>query len=185
MTARPPPAGDRARVSVLVAVPREVAFRVFTEEIDQWWRRGLKHRVSGKGRGIMRLEPGVGGRLFEEIESAAGARVVETGRVTEWDPPARFVLEWRNVNFSKTEKTYVEVALDESPSGTLVTVTHSGWSAIRPDHPARHGLEVPAFIRMNGMWWGEVLTSFREHAEAAAASTRRLARDALGLGEDA
>jgi uncharacterized protein YndB with AHSA1/START domain len=168
VTAHAPPAGDRARVSVLVAVPPEVAFRVFTEEIDQWWRRGLKYRVSGKGRGIMRLEHGVGGRLFEEIESKGGARVVETGRVTEWSPPSRFVLEWRNVSFSATEATRVEVAFAESPSGTLVTVTHSGWSAIRADHPARHGLEVPAFIRMNGMWWGEMLTSFREHAEAAA-----------------
>ena len=170
MTAHAPPAGDRARVSVLVAAPPDVAFRVFTEEIDQWWRRGLKYRVSGRGRGLMRLEAGVGGRLFEEIESGAGARVVETGRVVEWDPPARFALEWRNVNFSKTEKTLVEVTFDASPSGTLVTVTHSGWSAIRPDHPARHGLDVPAFIRMNGMWWGDVLTSFREHAAAAAPS---------------
>ncbi|MGO8999535.1 MAG: SRPBCC domain-containing protein [Polyangiaceae bacterium] len=167
MTAHAPRPGDRARVSVLVAVAPDVAFRVFTEEIDQWWRRGLKYRVSGKGRGILRLESGVGGRLFEEIESKAGPRIIETGRVTEWNPPARFALEWRNVNFSETEKTLVEVAFDESPSGTLVTVTHSGWSAIRADHPARHGLEVAAFIRMNGMWWGEVLTSLREHAEAS------------------
>jgi uncharacterized protein YndB with AHSA1/START domain len=156
------PPGDRARVSVLVAVPPAVAFRAFTEEIDQWWRRGPRFRVSGKNRGVMRLEPGVGGRLFEEIEAA----VVETGRVIAWDPPARFALEWRNVNFSRTEKTRVEVLFDASPSGTLVTLTHSGWSAIRPDHPARHGLDVPAFIRMNGMWWGDVLTSFREHVAA-------------------
>jgi uncharacterized protein YndB with AHSA1/START domain len=169
VTSRDPPAGDRARVSVLVAAPPDVAFRVFTEEIDRWWRRGLKYRVSGKGRGVLRLEPGVGGRLFEEMESSAGPRVVETGRVTEWDPPARFALEWRNANFSKTEKTFVEVAFDASPSGTVVTVTHSGWSAIRPDHPARHGLDVVAFIRMNGMWWGEVLTSLREHVAASGA----------------
>jgi hypothetical protein len=161
------PPGDRARVSVLVAVPPDVAFRVFTEEIDQWWRRGLKYRVSGKNRGVLRLEAGVGGRLFEEIESEAGARVVETGHVTEWEPPSFFALEWRNVNFSKTEKTRVEVAFDASPSGTRVTVTHSGWSAIRPDHPARHGLDVPAFLRMNGMWWGELLTSLREHVVLA------------------
>ena len=159
--------GDRARVSVLVAVPPDVAFRVFTEEIDQWWRRGLRYRVSGKGRGIMHLEPHVGGRLFEEIESKPGGSVIETGRVTAWEPPARFALEWRNVNFSKTEKTFVDVSFEESPSGTLVTVTHSGWSAIRADHPARHGLDVPAFIRMNGMWWGEQLTSLREHAASS------------------
>lgn len=34
-------AGDQARVTVLVAVDPETAFEVFTEEIDQWWRRGL------------------------------------------------------------------------------------------------------------------------------------------------
>ena len=163
MTASTCPPGERARVSVLVAVPPDVAFRVFTEEIDQWWRRGLRYRVSGKGRGILHLEPAVGGRLFEEIESGAGPRIVETGRVTVWEPPARFALEWRNVNFSETEKTRVEVAFEPSASGTLVTVTHSGWSAIRADHPARHGLDVPAFIRMNGMWWSDLLTSLREH----------------------
>jgi uncharacterized protein YndB with AHSA1/START domain len=163
------PSGDRARVSVLVAVPPAVAFRVFTEEIDQWWRRGPRFRVSGKRHGVLHIEPGVGGRLFESIEARSGTVVVETGRVTMWEPPERFALEWRNQNFSKDEKTFVHVSFEESPSGTLVTVTHSGWSAIRPDHPARHGLDVPAFIRMNGMWWGDVLTSFREHAAAAAA----------------
>jgi hypothetical protein len=67
--------------------------------------------------------------------------------VTEWNPPVRLALEWRNVNFSPTEKTFVTVSFDASPSGTLVTVTHSGWSAIRADHPVRHGLDAPAFIR--------------------------------------
>jgi uncharacterized protein YndB with AHSA1/START domain len=156
--------GDQARVSVLVAVAPEVAFRVFTEEIDQWWRRGLRYRVSGKGRGILHLEPRLGGRLFESIESKGGTRVIETGRVTAWEPPSRLVLEWRLVNFAPGEKTEVEVRFAPSPSGTLVTVTHRGWAAIRPDHPARHGLDVPAFIRMMGLWWGDLMTSLREHA---------------------
>jgi uncharacterized protein YndB with AHSA1/START domain len=157
-------AGDQARVSVLVKVPPDVAFQVFTEEIDLWWRRGLRYRVSGKGRGVMCIEPGVGGRLFESIESKGGTRVVETGRVTAWEPPSRLVLEWRNVNFAPAEKTEVEVVFAPSPSGTLVTVTHRGWAAIRPDHPARHGLDVPAFIGMIGSWWGDLMTSLRERA---------------------
>jgi uncharacterized protein YndB with AHSA1/START domain len=161
------PPGDRARASVLVAVPPAFAFRAFTEEIDQWWRRGLRYRVSGKGRGILHLEGGVGGRLYESIESKSGTRVVETGRVTAWEPPRRLVLEWRNVNFRADEKTEVEVIFEPSASGTLVTVTHSGFSALRPDHPARHGLPVPEFIRMIGLWWGDLLTSLREHAATA------------------
>jgi uncharacterized protein YndB with AHSA1/START domain len=159
--------GDQARAQVLVRVAPEVAFRVFHQEIDQWWRRGLAYRVSGRGRGVLHLEPGVGGRLFESIERSGGTRVVESGRVTAWEPPSRLVFEWCAVNFAAGEKTEVEVTFAPSSSGTLVTVTHRGWSRIRPDHPARHGLEVPAFVRMMGMWWGDLVTALRRHVEAA------------------
>jgi uncharacterized protein YndB with AHSA1/START domain len=156
--------GDQARASVSVAVDPAEAFRAFTEEIDQWWRRGLEYRVSGRGRGVLHLEPGVGGRLFEEVASASGPRAVETGRVTAWEPPARLVLEWRAFNFAPGEATEVEVTFEPARTGTLVTVTHRGWSRIRSDHPVRHGAEVPAFIRTMGLWWGELLSALREHA---------------------
>lgn len=167
MSAAPPadnPAGDQARVSVLVRVPPAAAFRIFTEEIDLWWRRGLKYRVSGPHHGTLRIEPGIGGRLYETFDTGRGARRIETGRITSWEPPARVVFEWRNVNFSPDEKTEVEVQFEPSASGTRVTVTHRGWSRIRSDHPARHGQETAAFLRMLGLWWGELLTSLREHA---------------------
>jgi uncharacterized protein YndB with AHSA1/START domain len=153
--------GDQAVASVLVRVAPEQAFRVFTEEIDRWWRRGLAYRVAGTRRGIIHLEPGVGGRLFESFETAAGERVVDTGKVVTWEPPHRLVFEWRAANFAPSEKTEVEVLFDPHPSGTFVTVTHRGWARIRPDHPARHGYEVPVFIGTMGMWWGNLLTSYR------------------------
>lgn len=157
--------GDEAVVSVLVVVEPDTAFRVFTEEIDQWWRRGLKYRIAGKGRGVIRLEPWAGGRLFESYETASGIRAIDTGLVTAWEPPTRLVFEWRAVNFAASEKTEVEVLFQPSRSGTLVTVKHRGWSRIRPDHPVRHGLESPAFIRMMGLWWGDLMTSMREYVE--------------------
>jgi uncharacterized protein YndB with AHSA1/START domain len=164
MSARQGPIpGDQARVSVLVAVPPEIAFEVFTEEIDQWWRTGLRYRI-GKRRSVIRIEPGVGGRLFETFETASGTRVFDTGRVTVWEPPTRLVFECRAANFAATEKTEVEVSFEPSASGTLVTVTHRGWSRIRPDHPARHGHDVPAFLRMMGLWWGDLAAAMREHA---------------------
>jgi uncharacterized protein YndB with AHSA1/START domain len=155
--------GDQARASVLVAVAPDAAFRIFTEEIDQWWRRGMKYRVSGKHRGMLHLEPRVGGRLFESYDTGRRAHAVETGRVTVWDPPRRLVFDWRAVNFAPEEVTEVEVEFEPSPSGTLVTVTHRGWSKIRPDHPVRHGEEVADFIRTMGLWWGGLLASLREH----------------------
>ncbi|HEX2171420.1 MAG TPA: SRPBCC domain-containing protein [Dehalococcoidia bacterium] len=162
-----PPPGDQARVSVLVAVEPDAAFRIFTEEIDQWWRRGLKYRLAGTNRGIIRIEPGIGGRLIESFETGSVTTVVETGRVTVWEPPSRLVFDWRAANFAPAEKTEVEVVFEPSPSGTLVTVTHRGWSAIRPDHPARHGLEVAAFLRLMGLWWSDLMSSLRGHAVAA------------------
>ena len=167
MSAGEPLPGDQARVSVLVVVEPPEAFRIFTEEIDQWWRRGRKYRASGRADGIIGLEPREGGRLYESFETPAGTRVVETGRVTAWEPPERLVFSWRAVNFAPGEETEVEVRFEPSPGGTLVTVTHRGWSRIRPDHPARHGLEVPPFIRMLGLWWGEQMTSLREQAAGA------------------
>ena len=159
------PPDDQARATVLVEVDPATAFRIFTEEIDQWWRRGLKFRMSGKHRGIMHIEPRVGGRLFETFSTGRGReKVFDTGRVSAWDPPRRLVLEWQPVNFAPTELTHVEVLFEPSASGTVVTVTHSGWSKIRPDHPARHGDGVPLFLRRLGSWWGDLLISLRHHA---------------------
>jgi hypothetical protein len=67
---------DTARISVSVAVPPHVAFEIFTNDIDRWWRRGSKFRHSGRRSGFIRLEPHVGGRLFESIDGDAGPLMV-------------------------------------------------------------------------------------------------------------
>jgi hypothetical protein len=59
----------------------------------------------------------------------------------------------------------VEVLFEPAGSGTLVTVQHRGWGALRADHPARHGLQGSDFSRMIGMWWGDLMTGLREFVE--------------------
>ena len=81
--------GDSARVSVTVEVPPTLAFEIFTEEIDRWWRRGIKFRHAGGRGGFLRIESEVGGRLFESIDGDGGPHVIEVGRVRVWDPPRR------------------------------------------------------------------------------------------------
>jgi len=169
----PPPgrSGDRARVSVFVAVAPEDAFEVFTKEIDLWWRHGPAFRIAGRRRGQLHFEGGLGGRIFESfVASAASAatRTIEVGRVTAWEPPSRLEFEWRGVNFKPHESTTVEVLFDARRGGTLVTVEHRGWCTLPADHPARHGLETQAFLRMMGMWWGDLMTSLREHVASRA-----------------
>ncbi len=80
--------GDRARISVAVDVPPPLAFEIFTQQIDRWWRRGSKFRHAGARRGLLRMEPEVGGRLFESIDGDDGPCVIEVGRVRVWEPPA-------------------------------------------------------------------------------------------------
>lgn len=159
-----PARGDQVRVSVLVELPPAEAFRVFTEEIDAWWRTGARYRI-GKNRSVVHLECKAGGKLFERFETAGGGpKTVETGQVLAFEPPTRLLLEWRAVNFRPNERTEVEVTFAPSPSGTLVTVRHYGFSQLRPDHPVRHGADVPVFIRNMGMWWGDLMSALREYA---------------------
>src|ERR1700761_7361124 len=80
--------GDKATVSVTVAVPQATAFEVFTQEIDLWWRRGPRFRFL-REPGQLSFEATVGGRLFELFTSASGLQVREVGHVTVWESPAR------------------------------------------------------------------------------------------------
>jgi len=137
---------------------------VFTEEIDQWWRRGPQYRLSGRSPGALTFEPRAGGRLFETYETASGPQLMQFGLIKVWDPPTRLVFAWRNANFASGESTEVEVLFEPSANGTRVTLHHRGWASLRAGHPARHGLEGAAVSRMIGLWWGELLTSLREHS---------------------
>jgi Activator of Hsp90 ATPase homolog 1-like protein len=153
--------GDEARASVQVALLPASAFALFTQEVDSWWRRGRRFRHAEGRSGLVCIEPGVGGRVFESYGTGSGEHVLEMGCVQVWQPPHRLVLAWRNSNFAAYESTEVEVLFDAVGAGTRVTVIHRGWAAIRADHPTRHGLAVDAFLRMMGLWWGDQLTSLR------------------------
>ncbi len=149
-------------MTVSVAAPPELAFEVFTAEIDLWWRRGLQYRRFGGARALIAIEPREGGRVFET--PGGDGPVHEIGRVLQWQPPTRLRFEWRLSNFAPGERTEVDVLFEADWDGTRVTVTHTGWNAIRPDHPARHGETNAAFLRRLGLWWGGQLSVYRIHA---------------------
>jgi hypothetical protein len=153
-----------ARVSITVGLGTEQTFDLFTTQIDRWWRRGIKFRNAGARRGLICIEPRLGGRLFESIDGDPEPRVIEIGRITAWNPPRQLTFSWRGVNYAPHESTEVSVDFSDVAGGTLVTLTHRGLTGLPPDHPARHGLEDASFIRMVGLWWGEQMTSLRELA---------------------
>jgi uncharacterized protein YndB with AHSA1/START domain len=132
---------------------------VFTTEIDLWWRRGLQCRHFGGERALIGIEPREGGRVFEKAGRDGPAH--EIGSVLIWQPPSPLRFEWRLSNFSPGERTEVDVLFEAHGEGTRVTVTHSGWDAIRPDHAARHGETSAIFLRQLGLWWGGQLSVYR------------------------
>ena len=151
-----------ATISVRIVAPRAIVFVLFTREIDRWWRRGPKFRHAGGHDGSIGIEPRLGGRVFERWREDGQLREFELGTVLVWQPPERLTFTWRNATFTPLEQTEVEVTFAEVGSGTLVTVRHRGWEALRDDHPARHGLTGAAFARTLGLWWGDQLTALRE-----------------------
>ena len=176
--------GDRVSASVFVDAPPDIAFEVFTDQIDRWWRHGLKFRDGARGLSVLHLEPRLGGRLFETIASpdSDATHVLQTGTVTAWNPPHALEIEWRGGNFAPHEKTTVSVAFEPRRDGTQVTLVHSGWALLPPDHPVRHGQPVPRFIAGTAMWWSDLMTSLRMVVdEERQAPWLRVARGELGV----
>ena len=152
---------DAVRVTSRVEVDPGTAFRLFTEEVDVWWRTGPRFRWHPERGGALRFEGGPGGRFVEVYPDGES---FEVGRIRVWDPPRRLVFGFRARNFAAGESTEVEVRFDASGEATDVTVEHRGFAALRADHPVRHGLGAGAFENMMGVFWADLLTAARRHA---------------------
>ncbi len=153
---------DSVSVTTVVAVPPEEAFRVFTQEIDAWWRGGPRFRWYPERKGRLRFEPRVGGRLLEVYDEAEGD-AFEVGIVSIWEPAARLVFGFRARSFEEGQLTEVEVRFERVEGGSRVTVEHRGWDALPADHPARHGMDAPGFRNTMIVWWGDLLQAVRLH----------------------
>ena len=154
---------DSVRVTSRVEVDPANAFRVFTEEVDAWWRDGPRFRWHPERGGELRFESGPGGRF---VERYANGESFEVGRILVWDPPHRLVFGFRARSFAPGQSTEVEVRFEARGGATEVTVLHRGWAAFGADHPVRHGMDAPAFRNMMGVWWADLLTAARRHAAA-------------------
>jgi uncharacterized glyoxalase superfamily protein PhnB len=106
----------QVRAEVEVAVDAGTAFRAFTEEMNLWWVRGPVNFFDAARATAMTCEPGVGGRLLEVYDLAAGD-VLELGRITVWQPGEQ--LSWR----SSVDEVRVDVRFAATATGTMVRVT--------------------------------------------------------------
>ena len=110
------------RQSVRVDCPVDEAFRLFTEGFDQWWPLS-SYSESGDDAESCRIEPWVGGRVFERTHSGEER---QWGSVTSWEPPDRVEFTW-NPARPEDERQTVSVEFAVEADGTRVTLTHTGW----------------------------------------------------------
>ena len=148
--------GDVVNVSIDVAVDPAEAFRLFTEDIDLWWKTDPAYRVTKSS--LLKFEPYTGGRFLDIHESRGTLR--EVGKVLVWQPPDRLVFEWRGINFKSSDNTEVEVIFSAVDVGTRVRLSHRGWASLAREHPVRHGMDTVRFIANMSDWWAQLLESY-------------------------
>jgi uncharacterized protein YndB with AHSA1/START domain len=147
---------SRILVALRVRATPERAFAVFTGEIGQWWRPNGLFNFTPRDPGVLSFEPGEGGRL---IETRAGGKVFEIGKISVWEPPRRLVFGWRQASFAPDQNTEVEISFEPVGEETRVTVVHTGWDSVPAEHVARHRFPDAIFLKRHAEWWQSLLGS--------------------------
>ena len=108
------------RKSIMVGVPLERTFELFTARIGEWWPLET-HSIGGERAETAILEGRAGGRFYERIE---GGKEADWANVLDWNPPNGFTLEWK---VDPTCLGEVEVRFTPEGDGTRVDLEHRGW----------------------------------------------------------
>jgi uncharacterized protein YndB with AHSA1/START domain len=148
-------------VALRVKASPERAFAVFVEEIGAWWRPNRLFQTTPRPPGRLAFEGGEGGRL---VETLAGGKVFEIGRILAWAPPERLVFSWRQASFPPDLATEVEVRFEAVGEETRVSIEHRGFDRVPADSAARHGFPDPALLARLAEFWQAQLASLRDLA---------------------
>lgn len=141
------------RKTVTVSRPVEEAFRIFTEEIAEWWPYGT-HSVEGENVDTVILECRPGGRFYERAKDGTEH---SWGTVLSWDPPRRVVYSWHPGRGEETAQE-VEIAFTAVADGTRVELVHTGWEVL--------GDRMAEVVASYDTGWDTVLGQFAKAANA-------------------
>jgi len=152
---------NRVRKVMRVQAPQAVAWRVFTEQMGNWWP--LQSYKIGKAPAVDAvLEPKVGGRWYERGEDGS---TCEWGSVLSWEPHAKLVLSWditADWQYDPNLKTEIELRfIPDGPDATRVELEHR-----RLDRFGARRDEMRRIFDTEGDW-GRVLELFARVAAAA------------------
>jgi hypothetical protein len=150
---------NSVRKIIKVEAPRDVAWRVFTEQMGTWWPLAV-YKI-GKANAVDAvIEPRAGGRWYERGEDGS---TCDWGSVLIWEPTTRLVLSWdidANFQYAPQLKTEIEVRFVSEESGiTRVELEHR-----RLDRFGDRRAEMRDIFDKSGDW-GQLLALFALQAE--------------------
>ncbi|MEX2375067.1 MAG: SRPBCC domain-containing protein [Dehalococcoidia bacterium] len=135
--------------TVTVARPPDVAFKMFVEEIAQWWP--IENFSFLGPDSVLTIEPRVEGRFTER---APDGREYAIGEVLAYEPGARLTVTWTHEqNIGTTE---IDIRFTAVADGTRIDLAHSGWERLADESVA---------ARFQG-GWDAVLGRYVAHAAA-------------------
>lgn len=142
------------RKQIVVEVPQERAFRVFTENFDAWWPKD--HHIGKAELKEAVLEPRANGRWYEK---GVDGSECNWGKVLVWEPPRKLVLAWQidgtwqyNAGFS----TEVELTFTaQGPKSTLVELEHRQLENFGEAAEQTRGMMEPGWERTLGLFAAE------------------------------
>jgi len=107
------------------------AFRIWTQEIDQWWPVADGHSVYGAGSAVAFSDGKV-------VETSPSGETAIWGEVLDWQPPDRLRITWHpGAVPERASEVEVRFASIGDGSKTLVTLIHSGWERFEDPSGAR------------------------------------------------
>jgi uncharacterized protein YndB with AHSA1/START domain len=117
--------------SVIVPLPPDDAFALFTTGMGRWWPLGTHSISADTHEGAVAatdvtMGARVGGRIVESMGDGTSA---EWGEVLEWDPPRRVAFTW-NPTLEDRPSTHVAVTFSPADEGTRVELVHTGWDRL-------------------------------------------------------
>ena len=136
------------RKSIIVNCSPETSFKVFCDDMSQWWPGGF----GGKDAKVF-LDGRVGGRFFERRSDGSEYQI---GKVTSYQPPSFVAFTFRAPSWDVD--TQVEIRFTADGGGTRVELEHSGWDQDAKTRDARNSYD--------GGWVG-VLEHYQSLANAA------------------
>jgi uncharacterized protein YndB with AHSA1/START domain len=120
------------RREIVVDVPPERAFELFTAEMTSWWPSD--HHIGSAPIAEVLIEPRAGGRWYTKHKDGTET---STGVVVAWEPPGRFVVTWQigaDWKFHTDLVTTVEVRFEPAGEGqTRVRLEHRDLDAFGAD----------------------------------------------------